>query len=131
MDFLGSSFANASGGHIVYGMSEKKGLPSSRRASRATSTRAVLRLESMARNGIRPPISGLAFVCVALANGNAAIIVSKPKSWNPPRQDIFQKDYRTYTRGSVGKQHDHPDLIAMTQSPRTGRREFKSPRSDQ
>ena len=40
-----------------------------------------------------------------MKNGNNAVVISVPKSWNPPHQVIFQKDFRFYTRGSAGRQH--------------------------
>ena len=72
---------------------------------------AVLRMESMARDGIRPPIPRLEFVRVALANGDHAVVTSIPKSWNAPHQVVFQKDFRFYTRGSAGKQHIDVDEL--------------------
>lgn len=112
-DFLAdlSSFANASGGHIVYGMKEAKGLPTKLVGVADDIDQAILRMESMARDGIRPPIPGLRFVKVDLADGNAAIVVIVPKSWNPPHQVVFQKDYRFYARGSAGKQHFDVDEL--------------------
>lgn len=71
----------------------------------------LLRLESMARDGIRPPISGLELARVALKDGRNSIVVIIPKSWNPPHQVVFQKDYRYYTRGSAGKQHIDVDEL--------------------
>jgi hypothetical protein len=133
-DFLAdlSSFANASGGHIVFGMSEKKGLPVELRGIAGDIDAAVLRLESMARDGIRPPISGLAFVRVALANGNGAIVAGIPKSWNPPHQVVFQKDYRFYTRGSAGKQHIDVDelrrIVLLSQETGERIRQFRAGR---
>ena len=106
-DFLAdlSSFANASGGHIVYGMEEAEGIPTNLLGLSSDVDQAILRLESMARDGIRPPIPGLELVRVAMKNGNNAVVISVPKSWNPPHQVIFQKDFRFYTRGSAGRQH--------------------------
>jgi Putative DNA-binding domain len=106
-DFLADlcSFANAAGGHIVYGLSEVDGIPTELVGIASDVDQAILRLDSMARDGIRPPILGLEFRRVVLENGNSAIVACVPKSWNPPHQVIFQKDFRFYTRGSAGKQH--------------------------
>ena len=112
-DFLADlcSFANASGGHLVYGMEEAEGLPTNLAGLSGDIDQAILRLESMARDGIRPPIPGLELVRVALANGNTAVVIIVPRSWNPPHQVIFQKDFRFYTRGSAGKQHFDVDEL--------------------
>lgn len=112
-DFLAdlSSFANAAGGYIVFGMAEGDGLPTDLAGLAGEIDQGVLRLESMARDGIRPAIPGLEFVRVALANGRAAVVASIPKSWIAPHQVVFQKDYRFYTRGSAGKQHVDVDEL--------------------
>jgi hypothetical protein len=76
-----SSFANALGGHIVLGMAEDKGVPTELLGLAGIDPDAeILRLEQMARTGIRPPIIGLETVPVALANGNTAIVMSIPRS---------------------------------------------------
>ena len=112
-DFLADlcSFANAAGGHIVYGMKEERGLPTELVGLAADIDQAILRLESMARDGIRPPIPGLEFMRVPLAAGSAAIVAVVPRSWNPPHQVVFQRDYRFYSRGSAGKQHIDVDEL--------------------
>jgi schlafen family protein len=118
------SFANASGGHIVFGMEESEGLPTHLRGLVDDVDKAILRLESMARDSIRPPLPGLEFVRISLENGNHALVVAVPKSWNPPHQVIFQKDYRYYTRGSAGKQHLDVDELrqVVLQSQESGER---------
>jgi hypothetical protein len=112
-DFLADlcSFANASGGYLVYGMEEAEGLPTNLLGLLGDIDQAIQRLESMARDGIRPAIPGLEFIRVTLANGNSAIVLVVPKSWNPPHQVIFQKDYRFYTRGAAGRQHFDVDEL--------------------
>ena len=61
-DFLGdvSSFANASGGHLVYGMREKSGVPVALLGLPGINPDSeILRLESMTRDGIDPRIPGI------------------------------------------------------------------------
>ena len=106
-----SSFANASSGHLIYGVAEVDGLPTKIAGLAGDIDQAILRLESMARDGIRPPIPGLEIARVPLMGGTTALVVSVPRSWNSPHQVIFQKDYRFYTRGSAGKQHIDVDEL--------------------
>jgi hypothetical protein len=133
-DFLADlcSFANAVGGHMVYGMTESDGIPTELIGITGEIDKAVLRLESMARDGIRPPISGLEFIRVGLSNGNETIVVSIPKSMNPPHQVVFQKDYRFYTRGSAGKQHIDVDelrhIVLLSQETGERIRQFRANR---
>jgi hypothetical protein len=99
-----SSFANAAGGHIVFGVEEKEGLPTNLVGlAGINADQEILRLEQVAREGIRPPITGLQAVAVRLASGNIAIVWRVPKSWNPPHQVIYQRAFRFYGRGSNGK----------------------------
>lgn len=99
-----SSFANASGGHIVFGIEEAGGVAKHLRGlAGIDADQEILRLEQLARDGLRPPIIGLHAVAVPLATGYAAIVVHIPKSWNPPHQVTFQKTFRFYGRGSAGK----------------------------
>ena len=99
-----SSFANTQGGHLIFGVEEENGLPTKLLGIGNIETdRAILRLEQMLRDGIRPPISGVETVPVTLTTGDAAIVMRIPKSWNPPHQVTFQKAFRFYARDSNGK----------------------------
>jgi hypothetical protein len=100
-----SSFANAAGGHLIIGMAEEGGLATELVGVSVDGDKEVLRLEEMIRNGIRPRIMGLESGAVPLSNGDVAIVIRTPKSWNPPHQVVFQKTFRFWGRGSNGK---HP-----------------------
>jgi len=133
-DFLADlcSFANASGGYIIFGVPESDGLPLDLIGFSGDVDAALLRMESMARDGIRPPIPGLEFVRVALTNGSSAVVASIPKSWNAPHQVVFQKDFRFYTRGSAGKQHIDVDelrqIVLLSQETGERIRQFRAGR---
>jgi hypothetical protein len=110
-----SSFANARGGYLVFGMEEANGLPTKLGGlSNVDPDAEILRLEHMARDGIRPPIAGLQSAAVKLVSGNVALVMRVPKSWNPPHQVTFQKAFRFYSRDSNGKyQIDVDELRAV------------------
>ena len=56
-----SSFANASGGHLVFGMKEAGGLPKELCGLQLTDVDdAILRLENLMRDGLEPRILGAA-----------------------------------------------------------------------
>jgi hypothetical protein len=46
---------------------------------------------------------GIETIGIRLANGNVALVMRIPKSWNPPHQVTFQSSFRFYARGSNGK----------------------------
>jgi hypothetical protein len=99
-----SSFANAAGGHLIFGVEENGGVPLKLEGLPGIDPdQEILRLEQMARDGIRPPIMGLHTAAVKLSNGNCVIIIYVPKSWNPPHQVTYQKAFRFYSRHSNGK----------------------------
>jgi hypothetical protein len=99
-----SSFANAAGGHLVYGVRAQAGIPIDLCGLHSTDTDAeILRLEEMTRDGIRPRIPGIQFQPISLKRGTFAIITRIPKSWASPHQVIYQKTFRFFSRGVNGK----------------------------
>jgi hypothetical protein len=99
-----SSFANTQGGDLVFGIAETGGVASA--VTGFTGLNAdgeILRLQQMARDGIRPPINGLDARAVKLADGSLALVLRIPRSWNPPHQVTFQKTFRFYARDTNGK----------------------------
>lgn len=99
-----SSFANTSGGDLVFGIAETDGLASGLLGlTDLVADDEINRLETMARDGIRPPIAGLETRAVALAAGGFALVMRIPKSWTPPHQVTFQKAFRFYARDTNGK----------------------------
>jgi hypothetical protein len=106
-----SAFANAAGGHLVYGMVEKRGsdgrptgIPERLEGLGGVNTDAeVLRLESVVRDGIKPRIPGVAMRPIGLAKGNSSIVIRVPRSWAAPHVVDYQGHWRFYARSSAGK----------------------------
>jgi hypothetical protein len=99
-----SSFANTSGGYLIFGIDENEGLPTALPGlNDINADNEIRRLEEMARDGMRPPIPGLHTVAVPLRAGTTAIVMNIPRSWNPPHQVTYQKAFRFYGRDSNGK----------------------------
>jgi hypothetical protein len=98
-----SSFANAGGGVIVFGMSEEEGRPTDLVGVEGDPDSIVLRLEQMARSAIEPRLQGVATRAVPLTTGRIAIVMRIPRSWNGPHMVTFQGMQRFYTRASNGK----------------------------
>ena len=95
-----SSFANASGGDLIYGVSERKGIITAIDGLDVDDIdQEVLRLESMIRDGIKPRIPTVTTESIKLSNSNFALVIRIPKSWVSPHRvhDKF------YSRSSNGK----------------------------
>jgi hypothetical protein len=99
-----SSFANAAGGHLVFGMTEDNGIPVDVRGLPGINPDAeILRLESLMRDGIEPRIPGTAMRAIPLSTSDVAIVVRVPRSWAQPHVVNYQGHWRFYTRSSAGK----------------------------
>ena len=105
-----SAFANASGGEILYGVTEKRnndgrptGVPEAAQGlSTINADAEIQRLENIIRNGIEPRIA----VQIASINGfsdGPVLIIRIRKSWTPPHMVTFKNSSRFYSRNSAGK----------------------------
>ena len=99
-----SSFANASGGDLIYGIVEDEGFPSSLEGIVIQNPdETIRRLESMMRDGISPRITGINIESVNLSNSNLALIIRIPKSWQSPHRVTLKGHDKFYSRSTNGK----------------------------
>lgn len=101
-----SSFANASGGDLVYGVIEDKdtGEPKALEGLDITNPDSEMqRLDSIIRDGIEPRISSVTIKSVKLSNDKTALIVRVGKSWISPHRVTFKGHDKFYGRSSNGK----------------------------
>lgn len=110
MEFLSdvSSFANASGGHIVYGLGDKKdakgkntGTPEYVGLGEINVDEQKLRLEQIAMNGIEPRIPGIQVKAVEGFDNGPVMIMRITQSWSSPH--MVKHNNRFYSRTSSGK----------------------------
>jgi hypothetical protein len=104
--FLGdvSSFANASGGHLVYGMKEGGGLPIELCGLDVVDVDSmVAALDNSIRDGIKPRIPGVIVWPVPLAGAKKAIVIRIPKGFASPHMVTYANTSRFYARNSNGK----------------------------
>ncbi|MFQ5853848.1 MAG: helix-turn-helix domain-containing protein, partial [Candidatus Binatia bacterium] len=104
-----SSFANSSGGDILYGVREKReqgqptGIPEAADGLNEISADAdKLRLENIIRDGLAPRVPNVSIVSITGFKDGPIILVRIPNSWISPHM-INKKDSRFYSRNSAGK----------------------------
>jgi len=98
-----SSFANAGGGDLVFGITESDGIPVEAKGLNCVSDSEILRLESMIRDGLEPRIIGVHTKPIEGFTVGCILIMRIPKSWNAPHIIKFKNYSRFYTRNSAGK----------------------------
>jgi hypothetical protein len=106
-----SSFANASGGDLLFGVEEQRGtdgkptgIPAAVPGVAVQNADAeIRRLENIIRDGIRPRIAGIYLRTVdGFANG-PVLLIRIQKSYAAPHMVTFQEHSRFYSRNSRGK----------------------------
>lgn len=102
-----SSFANASGGDLIFGIEENRetGLPVNICGIESLNKDELIqKIESLIRDGIAPRISGINISLIPLERLNHFVLIIRiPKSWTSPHQVIFKGSDKFYTRATNGK----------------------------
>jgi predicted HTH transcriptional regulator len=98
-----SSFANASGGELLFGVEEKDGIPIKAEGLSGSIDEGILRIENIVRDGIQPRIPGIKIRPVEGFSKGPVLVVKIPKSWNSPHMVDFRNASRFFTRNSAGK----------------------------
>ena len=100
-----SSFANASGGHLIIGMDEKEGFPTNLCGMDIPNPEAFkTRIDEVLQSKITPRIPGCVPHVISLKGGKSAAVIRIPQSFNKPHQITFNKDdYQFWSRRSAGK----------------------------
>jgi hypothetical protein len=99
-----SSFANASGGHLIYGIRETSGIPTDLCGVQCQNPDLeITRLDNIIRDGIEPRIPGIRIRPLLLRSMHFVFLIWVPRSWALPHRVKFQKDFNFYSRNSSGK----------------------------
>jgi hypothetical protein len=101
-----SSFANAAGGDLVYGVLQdsETGFPKELRGLDVQNIdQEILRLDSMIRSGINPRIPTIRTQPISLSNSKTVVIVRVQKSWISPHRVTLQDHDKFYSRSTNGK----------------------------
>ncbi len=101
-----SSFANAAGGDLIYGISEnrEKGVPEELVGLFIENPdKEKQRLDSIIRDGLSPRIPSVNIREVKLSNGRYALLIRIQQSWISPHMVVYQGSDKFYSRNSSGK----------------------------
>jgi len=98
-----SSFANASGGDLIFGITEENGSPKSIDSIEIENVDEEIRkYEDIIRSGIEPRIV-FATRTVNVSGNKFVFIFRMDKSWNGPHRVIYKGHDKFYSRNSAGK----------------------------
>ncbi|MBL9170419.1 MAG: ATP-binding protein [Verrucomicrobiales bacterium] len=105
-----SSFGNAAGGDLIYGIEEAKdgdGKPTGvAKAIKGLSSEnlesEILRMEGLVRDGLAPRLQ-FQIKRIDVLEGNSVILIRIPKSWTGPHMVRFKNWSRFFARTSAGK----------------------------
>ena len=99
-----SSFANAAGGDIIYGVEEDKGVPTSANGLPGIDPdKEILRLDSCIRTGIDPRVPAVQIKAVVGFPAGPVMVLRVPKSWSSPHMVTFKNSSRFFSRTNAGK----------------------------
>jgi Schlafen, AlbA_2 len=106
-----SSFANTAGGHILYGVRERRdgdgkptGIPESADGLNGVNADSeILRLESIIRSSLAPRVPGFRSKSIDGFSNGSVLVLWIPKSWSGPHMVTYKNHSRFYSRSSNGK----------------------------
>lgn len=99
-----SSFANASGGDLIYGIRAESGLPRGLVGVEIGNVEAeFLRLENMIRDGVEPRIIGTRILPIPVNGSKIVLLIRIPRSWAMPHMVTYKGHSRFFSRTSAGK----------------------------
>lgn len=99
-----SSFANTSGGDLLFGVTATDGIATSITPIEISNIDSeTLRLESIIRTGLDPRIAAIVHAIPADIANNYVLIIRIEESWNKPHRIVFSGSGKFFARSSAGK----------------------------
>ncbi len=97
-----SSFANASGGDLIFGISTEKEIPKALIGLDIPNAE-ITKLDSMLRDGIEPRLPSVYIQPIPLSNSKNALVIRIAKSWLSPHRITYKGHDKFYSRSTNGK----------------------------
>ncbi len=98
-----SSLANASGGDLIFGITEKGGVPKSIDGVEVENVdEAIGKHENIVRDGIEPRIA-VSTKTIMVSSNKHVFIFRVQSSWLRPHRVVYRRDDKFYSRHSTGK----------------------------
>jgi hypothetical protein len=127
-----ASFANASGGDIVFGIAEKGGKATALEPlPDFDGDKVELQLRQIFNTHIEPAVPGLRFCPVEIASGESALVLQIPQSWSRPHAllaEIPQFPVRDGNRKRPLKLRELRDLFGASASIAQRMKQFRAER---
>jgi len=99
-----TSFANASGGDLIFGVAEEAGVATAVPGLPAVDADAVIRrIESVVQSSVDPRVPGVESRKIDMPGGAPVILVRVPRSWRGPHLVKINDTFRMFGRNSKGK----------------------------
>ena len=99
-----SSFSNASGGDLLFGIKAEDGIPIEIPGLKIINEdKEKLRLENLIRDGVEPRIPGIQMKVIGGFADGPVLVVRSPQSWSSRRMVMLAWRSRLYASNNAGK----------------------------
>ncbi|RCK72735.1 MAG: hypothetical protein ANABAC_1269 [Anaerolineae bacterium] len=98
-----SSFANTSGGCLIFGIREEDRIPVEVVGLEINPDAEINRLENIIRDGLAPRVFGIGIESVKLSDEKYIIVIQIPQSYSAPHMVVYKNSSRFFARNSAGK----------------------------
>ncbi len=99
-----SSFSNAQGGHLLFGIAEEGGVATGLPGVTVADPDAeLLRLENIIRDGMDPRLIGVRLRWVPLASGRHVLVIRVAAGVTAPHRIVYRNSGKFFARNSAGK----------------------------
>lgn len=98
-----SSFANASGGDLLFGVKALGGVPTQAEGIPGDADAEILRLDNLLRTSLAPRLLGSHARAIGGFPKGPVVVLRVSRSWSAPHMVTFKGQSRFFTRNSAGK----------------------------